>query len=215
MVPDPRGNLSATHQAAARIKDFLMVELKSKETEVWIDYSGAFPPPGVAGNTLTQSYTNFFIYLISSSARTATALGWLVLVAMVLWVVYYVNTRHSGARRVSMAEVRARLTGPASTGAPGWRQDDLLALRSRVQAQFRCSQGSTILSKKCIFSGFATFKNEGEGEVEIVGVGKEEGSADLSGGSGMILSTQELQNCKTKIFPIIVIDDLNFQQHQI
>ena len=46
------------------------------------------------------------------------------------------------------------------------------------------------------FSGFATFKNEGEGEVEIVGVAKEEGSAaaDLSGGSGMILSTQELQN---------------------
>lgn len=45
-------------------------------------------------------------------------------------------------------------------------------------------------------SGFATFKNEGEGEVEIVGVAKEEGSAaaDLSGGSGMILSTQELQN---------------------
>ena len=59
MVPDPRGNLSATHQAAARIKDFLMVELKSKETEVWIDYSGAFPPPGVAGYTLSQSYKNF------------------------------------------------------------------------------------------------------------------------------------------------------------
>ena len=32
--------------------------------------------------------------------------------------------------------------------------------------------------------------------MEIVGVGKEESSADLSGGSGMILSTQELQDCK-------------------
>ena len=48
-------------------------------------------------------------------------------------------------------------------------------------------------------SGFATFKNKGEGEVEIVGVGKEESSADLSGGIGMILSTQELQNCKKKL----------------
>ena len=51
MVPGPRGNLSATQQAAARIKDFLLVELKSKQdqTEIWIDYSGAYPPPGVAG----------------------------------------------------------------------------------------------------------------------------------------------------------------------
>ena len=49
------------------------------------------------------------------------------------------------------------------------------------------------------FSGFATFKNKGEGEVEIVGVGKEVSSADLSGGSGMILSTQELQNCKKNL----------------
>ena len=56
MVPGPRGNLSATHQAAARIKDFLLVELKSKETEVWIEYSGAYPPPGVAGNKSTKSY---------------------------------------------------------------------------------------------------------------------------------------------------------------
>ena len=73
----------------------------------------------------------------------ATALGWLVLVAMVLWVVYYVHTRHSGARVVTMAEVRARLTGPVSSvtsRAPGWRQDDLLALRTRVQAQFRSVQ---------------------------------------------------------------------------
>ena len=62
MVPDPRGNLSATHQAAARIKDFLLVELKSKETEVWIDYSGAYPPPGVAG--INSSFNKFFIYLI-------------------------------------------------------------------------------------------------------------------------------------------------------
>ena len=69
--------------------------------------------------------------------------------------------------------------------------------------------------KNVTFSGFATFKNEGEGEVEIVGVGKEEGSADLSGGSGMILSTQDLQNCKTKSQFPLVIDDLNFQQHQI
>ena len=62
---------------------------------------------------------------------------------MVLWVVYYVHTRHSGARRVSMAEVRARLTGPVSSvtsRTPGWRQDDLLALRTRVQAQFRSVQ---------------------------------------------------------------------------
>ena len=63
---------------------------------------------------------------------------------MVLWVVYYVHTRHSGARVVSMAEVRARLTGPVSSvtsGAPSsWRQDDLLALRTRVQAQFRSVQ---------------------------------------------------------------------------
>ena len=64
---------------------------------------------------------------------------------MVLWVVYYVHTRHFGARVVSMAEVRARLTGPVSSvtsGAPsrGWRQDDLLALRTRVQAQFRSVQ---------------------------------------------------------------------------
>ena len=55
MVPDARGNLSATHQAAARIKDFLLVEIKSKETEIWIDYSGAFPPPGVAGNFSSKS----------------------------------------------------------------------------------------------------------------------------------------------------------------
>ena len=75
--------------------------------------------------------------LICSLARTAEALGWLVLVAMVLWVVYYVHTRHTGARRVTMAEVRARLMAPVTSGAPGWRQDDLLALRSRVEAQFR------------------------------------------------------------------------------
>ena len=136
MVPDPRGNLSATHQAAARIKDFLLVEMKSKETEVWIDYSGAFPPPGVAGN-IHDNPKNLFIYLISSTARTAEALGWLVLVAMVLWVVYYVHTRRTGVRRVTMAEVRARLMAPVTSGAPGWRQDDLLALRSRVEAQFR------------------------------------------------------------------------------
>ena len=151
MVPDPRGNLSATHQAAARIKDFLLVELKSKETEVWIDYSGAFPPPGVAGN-IHDYPNNLFIYFISYSARTAEALGWLVLVAMVLWVVYYVHTRHAGARRVSMAEVRARLMAPVTPGAPGWRQDDLLALRSRVEAQFRSvlTGRHDIICKKCL-----------------------------------------------------------------
>ena len=39
---------------------------------------------------------------------------------------------------------------------------------------------------------------EGEGEVEILGVATEDGSTDLSGNSGMILSTQDLvQQCKT------------------
>ena len=62
---------------------------------------------------------------------------------MVLWLMYYVHTKHTGARMVSMAEVRAKLMTPVTSvtsGAPGWRQDNLLALRTRVQAQFRSVQ---------------------------------------------------------------------------
>ena len=44
-----------------------------------------------------------------------------------------------------------------------------------------------------INSGFATFKNTDEGEVEIVGVGKNDATCEISDGDGMILSAQDLQ----------------------
>ena len=42
------------------------------------------------------------------------------------------------------------------------------------------------------FSGFATFKNTEEGEVKIVGVGGNVDACDMSTGSNMLLSTQDL-----------------------
>ena len=52
--------------------------------------------------------------------------------------------------------------------------------------------------------------------MEIVGVGKEESSADLTGGSGMILSTQELQDCKKKSIKLWRLSvNIIFQLRQI
>ena len=48
LVPDTRGNLTNTHAAAAKIQDFLLVELGSGAV-IWTEYSGASPPPGLIG----------------------------------------------------------------------------------------------------------------------------------------------------------------------
>ena len=48
LVPDTKGNITNTHAAAAKIQDFLLVELGSSAV-IWTEYSGASPPPGVIG----------------------------------------------------------------------------------------------------------------------------------------------------------------------
>ena len=59
---------------------------------------------------------------------------------MMMWAACFVHTRHSGGSMVRMAEVRSRILAPVTSvtsRVPGWRQEDLLAVRTRVQAQFR------------------------------------------------------------------------------
>ena len=70
------------------------------------------------------------------AARAAAGLGWAVLVAGLLWCGLYLHTRHQGGEVAGLAQLRARL-------GPGWRQEDLLALRTRVRAQFRCEDTDT------------------------------------------------------------------------
>ena len=48
LVPDNSGNLTMTHQTAAEIQNFLLVEL-DQSARVWTEYSGAGPPPGLVG----------------------------------------------------------------------------------------------------------------------------------------------------------------------
>ena len=95
----------------------------------------------------------FVILSVFPPARTATALGWLVLVGMMMWAACFVHTRHSGGSMVRMAEVRSRILAPVTSvtsRVPGWRQEDLLAVRTRVQAQFRQVQ----ITIKQLFEGY-------------------------------------------------------------
>ena len=48
LVPDLAGNLSTTHQVAAVIQNFLLMELDHTAV-IWTEYSGASPPPGLFG----------------------------------------------------------------------------------------------------------------------------------------------------------------------
>ena len=70
------------------------------------------------------------------------SIGWMVFVAMILWSVFYVTTSYRATPvPVSIHSVRRRMLESVSGGvsriAPRWRQDDLSALRTRVNAQFR------------------------------------------------------------------------------
>ena len=81
------GNLTATHEAAAHIQSYLMLELRSSVSEVWVEYSGAGPPPGPL-------------------ARALNSLGWLTLFSLVMAVGVFLNRRYSS---VPLTQYRDRL----------------------------------------------------------------------------------------------------------
>ena len=74
----------------------------------------------------------------------AKILGYFILIAMIVWMIGYVYGKYHGTPvlMVNMQDVRTRIVTsvasvPVSSLTPGLRQEDLLALRTRVQSQFR------------------------------------------------------------------------------
>ena len=101
---------------------------------MWVEYSGAGPPPGPL-------------------ARTLSALGWISLFSLVTLAAVFLNRRYS---------------------VNTFRQDDLRALRTSLESQFRLVSALTQrLTATLFLSGFAMFKNTEEGEVELRGVERE------------------------------------------
>ena len=151
LVPEKSGNLSTTAAAANTLSNYLQVELKV--ARVWVEYSGTSPPP-------------------SALAKTGTAIGWIILIALMAGIVLFAYTKASG-RPLSMPNLRS---ASAHLPTPVWRQEDLSALRRRAEAPF---------------SGFARFKNMGEGDGVVEIKGLETGEVEM-GTDMMILKPDDL-----------------------
>ena len=76
MLVPVSGNLTATHTAAAHIQSYLLLGLRSSVSSVWVEYSGAGPPPGAL-------------------ARLSTAVGWLTLFSLIIMSAVFLNRRYS------------------------------------------------------------------------------------------------------------------------
>ena len=152
LVPSKQGNLTATAKSATSLSNYLMMELKS--SKIYVEYSGTSPPP-------------------SALAQAGTALGWIILIALLVVAGLYVHTKYTG-RPITMPSFRS---ASAYLPSPIWRQEDLSDLRRRAEAPFH---------------GFAHFKNlgEGDGVVQIEGLDKE----NITVGSDvMILKPEDLK----------------------
>ena len=136
LVPTKAGNLTTTAKSAADLSNYLLLELKA--ATISVEYSGTSPPP-------------------SALAKTGTAIGWIILIALLAVAGLFVYTKSSG-RPITMPNLRS---AAVHLPTPVWRQDDLSALRRRAEAPF---------------SGFARFKNVGEGDgvVKIEGFDRRE-----------------------------------------
>ena len=144
-VPMKTGNLTATAKSAADLSNYLLLELKA--ATISVEYSGTSPP-------------------LSALAKTGTAIGWIILIALLAGAGLFVYTKSSG-RPFNMPNLRS---AAVHLPTPVWRQDDLSALRRRAEAPF---------------SGFARFKNlgEGDGVVEIEGFDRR----DIDMGTDMMI----------------------------
>ena len=109
----------------------------------------------------------------SALARTGTAIGWIILITLLAGAGLFVYTKTTG-RPITMPTIRS---SSVHLPTPIWRQEDLTALRRRAEAPF---------------SGFARFKNVGEGDgvVEIEGLDKD---SIVMGSDVMILKPDDLK----------------------
>ena len=109
MLVPSSANLSAPQLAAAHIESFLMLELRDSVRSVVVEYSGAAPPPGAA-------------------ARAATALGWITTFSLVILLAAFLHRKYNNLPPSSFS---------SSYSSSYSTQQDLAALRTRLEAQFR------------------------------------------------------------------------------
>ena len=85
LVPTTAGNLTATAKSAADLSNYLLLELKA--ATISVEYSGTSPPP-------------------SALAKTGTAIGWIILIALLAGAGLFNYTKSSG-RPITMPNLRS------------------------------------------------------------------------------------------------------------